>query len=315
MFFCCSPREQEEFQEPWHAQEAQLAVESVHEAPVPVGALWQALKRNGGKDKPSSVGPNFSSGSARQALFDVEWSPDVKPKQHCFADTMSTKSTTSGSGPESWQQEAPFSLVQFDMLVDHPADLGVHLGLVVVPKPAGLCVTNMAQDGNYIACKWNQKYPGYRIMPGDVITQVNGIVGADSMLQEVKRCKACDSSLSLRIGRVSEFVVHLVKRGPLGLMVEGDELAIVMSVQPGMVDSYNRQHAGYKLVVPGDILHAVNRKTGSCKALLQFIEEEPGELTLRFKRSPASSVLTGSSDNCSSRSSLQSPGTPMTDLM
>lgn len=188
----------------------------------------------------------------------------------------------STSGPqEGLQREVKH---QFAVKLSKPKVPGTPLGLVVVPKTVGLVVAGVADCCDDIVPGWNREHPDHVVQPGDVLARVNNETEIGRMTEELLECVARGSAIELSVERVLTFSVCVDKIGPIGLSVTDGDVLRIMSVRPGIIEDYNFQCAGDKMIVPGDRLVAINGTCGSPGDLLNMLIGGHGIMCLTIER-------------------------------
>lgn len=116
---------------------------------------------------------------------------------------------------------------------------------------------------------WNKSNPDKKIMPGDMISAVNGKTGnADLLLEEIQGT----ATLAFELSRETTIRIVRQKQGALGLKLNPhSDMLEVVEVMSGMIREYNKVSKPSREVFPMDRIIEVNGIRGESEALLKGI--------------------------------------------
>merc|ERR1719291_1644925 len=143
-------------------------------------------------------------------------------------------------------------------------------------------VVRIHDDG--AADRWNILNPGYELMHGDRILEINGVRDTASImlrLQEQER----PLELSVRRPMILRVTLHRLPASPrigLNIVNSGEKSLLVKMIKDGLVKDWNTTHPDMKVLV-GDRIIEVNGVKGSFSKILGALRGE-GALNFVFQR-------------------------------
>lgn len=167
---------------------------------------------------------------------------------------------------------------------------GEELGVDVLQQGTDTLLVNKVKCGPLMT--WNINNPELCVRPGDRFVAANGVEGsAEKLIAVIK----VDEVLRLRVRRLLEFSVSLLKNGRLGIDVSQDVYGLrILSVGPGPFQDWNSESGIDHQVRPGDYIVEVNGVRGGHPELLAAIQRIESRLDLVLARGGSMPTRPGS---------------------
>mmetsp|Transcript_123329 Transcript_123329/g.226266 ORF Transcript_123329/g.226266 Transcript_123329/m.226266 type:complete len:279 (-) Transcript_123329:38-874(-) len=154
------------------------------------------------------------------------------------------------------------------------------LGLAVDPDDGETLVVSAVDEG--LVQEWNERNTTRPVTVGDRIISVNGMQGSPMQLFDLLNEH---TSLQLEVKGHSERSVTLIRDPPdrkFGLVLrhrEGGNLLLVKEISNGIVEDWNRDHAGSEIRC-GDRIVEVNNTRGRGSVLNDLVKTTSAKLDL-----------------------------------